>query len=91
MYDRWPKKREFIIYYMLYKKYKDACNIGDAINDLVKELGFTKRTSMNILKRLKAMGFIDIEAEQGEVRVIINPLEKVLDAYLENYVRKRKH
>ena len=89
VYNRWPKKREFLAYYMLYKKYGNACNIGDAVNDLTREFKLTKRASINVLKRLKSMRFISIEACRGEVRITIKPLDEILDKYLENYVKKR--
>ncbi len=55
---RWIKKREFVIYYLLWKKYKDNCVNRGEVLDLVSEIVGSKKTASNIVSVLIKRGFL---------------------------------
>lgn len=86
---RWIKKREFMVYYLIYKEY--GCNRDININELIElimsKLFFNRKTSVNILKRLVKMGFL---SRGYEMTVSPKCLEQLLDEYLQQYIDTRR-
>lgn len=54
---RWLKKREVVIYFLLYKKFRyDKFNLGEALD--VLNPYFSKKVSLNTIKFLSKIGLI---------------------------------
>lgn len=85
---KWPKKREFITYYLIYKTYgcNKPVNIGHLIDLLVSVLGFNRKVSINMIKHLIRMGFLKRE---GQLLVTPLCLNVILNDYLDDYIRVR--
>ena len=58
MGKRWIKKREFVIYYLLWKKYRDNCVNRGGVLDFVSEIVGSKKTARNIVNVLVKRGFL---------------------------------
>lgn len=82
---RWPRKREFIAYYMLYKRLGSQASLGEIL-DVLREL-FPRRAARSVFKRLRRLGLL-YPLEGGEYRV--RRLEEYLDSLLEDYASKRR-
>jgi hypothetical protein len=80
---KWPKKREFMAFYLLSRKFSGQEKEELAlINEIREELCVTARTSKKIMKRLLSLRMIERKGE-GKVRVlgIEEYLEQVYSAY----------
>ncbi len=85
--SRWVKKREFLSYYLLYKRFStDKFNIGEAIDVLVREFCMSRKSAFNVFRRIYKMGFI--ERIDKLVYRCLEPSD-ILDAYLRSYREKR--
>lgn len=86
-YSKWFKKRDFIVYYMLFKTYgREAFNLGEAI-DLVKEnFCFNRSTAISILRRLLKLGLI---TQRSDLEYVCTDLIAILDSLL-NYYRNAR-
>lgn len=84
---RWPKKREFLTYYLLYKSFgcREPVNVGELSDRLSPYFG--RRVSVNILRRLARLGFI-VRVTLTDYRV--ECLENVLERYLASYLSNRE-
>ncbi|RLG84117.1 MAG: hypothetical protein DRO40_02340 [Thermoprotei archaeon] len=84
---RWPKKREFLAYYLIYKVYGSGnFNIGEASDLLIKEFCCNRKVAYNIIKRLYRMGFL---IKVDKVIYKCRGLYEILDNYLSKYILKR--
>ncbi|BFH74345.1 hypothetical protein SJAV_22890 [Sulfurisphaera javensis] len=82
---RWLKKREIVIYYLLYKKFKyNEFNIGLAI-DLLSPY-FSKKTIKNTIKYMTKIGIIN-KLNETEYRLI--PFEDYLSTISFQYLKRR--
>ena len=83
---RWPRKREFLSYYMLSKKL-GGCFVS--FHDLVflvsRQLNCSVKTAKSIVKRLVSLGFIKRENSLFYIR----PLDDVLGEYYVRFVSRR--
>ena len=88
---RWLKKREFLAYYLLFRTFNHKkVNIGDMIDTL--SLFFGKKTTFNIIKRLKKLGLLKqvnkIEYEVTDLLVFLDALS--VQYFLERLRRELK-
>lgn len=84
---RWPKKREFLAYYLLYRSFgcSRALNLGELLDRL--EPYFGKKVSVSLIRRLTHLGFL---YRKNAVDYRVACLEEVLDRYLDAYLEARK-
>ncbi len=84
---RWPKKREFLAYYLLYRSFgcSGDVNIGELLDRLKPYFG--RKVSASLIRRLTRLGFLD-RRNPTDYRVAC--LEEVLDKYLDAYIEARK-
>ncbi|MEM2234840.1 MAG: hypothetical protein QW224_03795 [Desulfurococcaceae archaeon] len=82
-YSRWFKKRDFMVYYVLFKTYRgESFNLGEAI-DLVREnFCFNRSTAISILRRLLKLGLI---TQRSKLEYACTDLIAVLDGFLSHY------
>jgi len=85
---KWVKKREFIVYYYLYRKTVGRpISIHDAIFEVKKVFNYNTKTSRNIIKRIIKMSLADkIEVNKIMLR---NP-DEVLNDYLVSFLSHRR-
>lgn len=83
LYSKWFKKRDFMVYYVLFKTYGgESFNLGEAI-DLVREnFCFNRSTAISILRRLLRLGLI---TQRSELEYVCTNLVTVLDSLLNHY------
>ena len=65
------KKRELAA--MLILSELGRANIGEAITTLRAELCVTKRTAINIIKRLRKLGLVNVVARSNDI--VVEPVE----------------
>lgn len=65
MSGRWPRKREIAALWLLHER-GPKLNLGAAVDILRAEFCVTKRTAVNIVKRLKRIGAVRIMRGDGE-------------------------
>lgn len=83
---RWPKRREFLSYYALYKVFKDKVfNLGEAVDLLTPLLG-SKRVTTRLVKRLVKQGFLERVAP---LSYRAKPLEQLLEQATLEYFASR--
>lgn len=83
---RWPKRREFLSYYALYKVFKDKVfNLGEAVDLLTPLLG-SKRVATRLVKRLVKQGFLERVAP---LSYRAKPLEQLLEQATLEYFASR--
>ena len=86
--SRWPKKREFLAYYLIYKEYGDKeVNIGNVIDLLIKSFCVNRKTAINIIDHLARIGFVE-RTRPLYVRCL--SLNDILDKILCSYIESRK-
>jgi hypothetical protein len=84
---RWLKKREFLAYYMIYRRLGSRADQGEILA-LLRSV-FPRRTARNILKRLRRAGLLTPLA--GETLVYeVRDLHEYLDSLLSSYISMRK-
>ena len=82
---RWLKKREFLAYYLLFRTFNHKkVNIGDMIDTL--SLFFGKKTTFNIIKRLKKLGLLK---QVNKIEYEVTDLLMFLDAISVQYFLER--
>ncbi|AAY80659.1 hypothetical protein [Sulfolobus acidocaldarius] len=82
---RWLKKREIIIYFLLYKKFEtEKFNIGEAIQVLSPY--FSKKVSINVIRYLTKVGLV-IKLNETEYRLL--SMEEYLLEISVSYIRRR--
>lgn len=82
---RWLKKREIVIYYILYKKFRNnPFNIGEALVLLMPY--FSKKVIRNIIKYFIKIGLL-IKLSETEYKLI--PLEEYLNDISFKYLKRR--
>ncbi len=85
--SRWPKKREFLAYYLLYKEFNvDPFNINEGVEVLMKKLCMNRKTAINVVKRLKKMNYL-VSIDTLTLRC--RDLLEILDSYLSLYMYTR--
>jgi len=83
---RWPKRREFLSYYALYKTFKDReFNLGEAVDLLAPLLG-SRRVATRLVKRLVKQGFLERVAP---LQYRAKPLEQLLEQAMLEYFASR--
>ncbi|WFO75769.1 hypothetical protein J4526_02590 [Desulfurococcaceae archaeon MEX13E-LK6-19] len=86
---RWIKKREFMVYYFIYKTIgcNKSVNIGELLDLITSTFGFNRKTSLNIIKHLIRIGLL-----KKQEPMVVSPrcINEVLDSYLEDYISSRK-
>ncbi|KSW11766.1 hypothetical protein CF15_02865 [Pyrodictium occultum] len=91
MMRRWPKRREFLAYYLLLKYAgesgsKDTCiNAGEAV-DVLTVLTGSKRLARSLLRQLVRKGFLQ---RARPMVYCIRSLEELLDEALTRYIAGR--
>ncbi len=86
MAGRWPRKREFLFYYLLYRYFgQHEFNVGDAI-DLLRIFTGSKKVARRIVKRLVKQGFLQ-RIKPGVYRA--KDLDALLDEMLWQYLGSR--
>ncbi|TRM97639.1 hypothetical protein DJ527_11790 [Sulfolobus sp. F1] len=83
---RWLKKREVIIYFLLFKKFKyDKFNLGEAL-DVLKPY-FSKKVSYNSISYMSKIGLI---TKLGSLEYKLNPFEDFVLIFLgKSYLDRR--
>ncbi len=85
------RRRELAAIMLLHRLYGvGKVNLGLVLDTLRGEMGVTKRTAVNIVKRLRKLGFISILRDSGGLYVELRNPCVVLEEYAMNYVRFRK-
>ncbi|MCE4627710.1 MAG: hypothetical protein F7C34_00980 [Desulfurococcales archaeon] len=81
-------KRELAAYALLASRAK--WNIGEAVDAVSRELCTTKRTARRIVKRLRRLGLVSVEARNSEI--VVRPVDpsRVLSSLLEEYAEQRR-
>lgn len=84
-------KRELAAAILLHKAYgSNTVNLGLILDMLVKEMGVTRRTALNIVKRLRKLGFLSVKHTGTSIDVEVrNPCSVIENVMLE-YVRARR-
>ncbi len=87
---RWPRRREFLSYYMLYRFLKGRVfDLGEAVDLLAPMLG-GRRLAVRMVKRLVRQGFLErVEPLRYRVRDIDELLTNALLVYLASRLRRR--
>ena len=84
-------KRELSTAILLYKLYgEESVNIGLVIDTIKRELGVTRRTAVNIVRRLRKLGFLVVESGDVAVNVRLRNPCLVIEEYALNYLKSRK-
>ncbi len=79
------KKRELAAYFILYKSFgEETFNVGEALD--VLSSCFSKKISLNIIKRLCKIGLI-IKVSHNTYKV--GNLEKWIESIIEGYLKNR--
>ena len=82
---RWPKKREFITYYLLFRLFKGKkVNIGEIIG--VLSIFMSRKTAFNIVKRLRHLGLLK---RTNKVDYEVTDLQEYLDRIATTYLMQR--
>ncbi len=84
---RWLKKREFLAYYLVYKRFGGRASIGEIIG-VLREY-FTPRVAKNLFKRLRRVGLLKPLQPSGETYEVRSP-EDYLDSLLRDYLERRR-
>ena len=85
---RWPKKREFMVYYYLSKKFQgEARTIHQLISEVKDTFNYNTKTAKNIVKRLIKLNYL-VRIEGNNI--IVRSCQEVLDDYLNDFISKRK-
>ncbi|WP_184650928.1 MULTISPECIES: hypothetical protein [Sulfurisphaera] len=85
MIMRWLKKREIVIYYLLYRKFRnDKFNIGLALDTLSPY--FSKKVIKNTLKYMVKLGLI-VKVNELEYRLI--SFDEYLSIVSYEYLKRR--
>ncbi|MCX8196288.1 MAG: BlaI/MecI/CopY family transcriptional regulator [Acidilobaceae archaeon] len=84
-------KRELAASIIMYKKFGEGeANLEDLVSLLREEMCLTRRSAMNVIKRLRKLGFLEVRAGGRSIAAILrNPLEP-LEAMASSYVSSRK-
>ncbi len=87
MLKRWPKRREFLSYYLLLRVFgcEEAKNLGELLDVLAPLIG-SRRVSSNIIRHLVKQGFLE-RVKQLTYRV--KCVDEVLTPAMLNYFAKR--
>lgn len=87
---RWPRRREFLAYYMLYRFMGDRVfDLGEAVDLLAPMLG-GKRLAARMVKRLVRQGFLErVEPLRYRARSIDELLLDALLHYMASRLRRR--
>ncbi|MCI2414887.1 MAG: hypothetical protein MPF33_06550 [Candidatus Aramenus sp.] len=82
---RWLKKREVVVYYLLYRKFRfDKFNVGEALDTLKPY--FSKKVSMSVIKYLSKKGLIN---SLGNSKYSLVPFEEFLYLTSYEYIKRR--
>ncbi len=82
-YSKWFKKRDFIVYYALFRTYGGrSFNLGEAVDFIRENFCFNRSTAINILKRLLKLGLV---TQRNELEYICTDLIFVLEGFLNHY------
>ncbi len=86
MIKRWPRRRELLAYYLLYKAFRDKeFNLGDAVELLTPLLG-SRNVATRLVKRLVKQGFL---MRTAPLRYKVRGMEELFDEALAVYFAKR--
>ncbi len=91
MIKRWPKRREFLSYYALYRVFgcKNSFNLGEAVDILAPILG-GKNIATRLVKRLVKQGFLErIKPLTYRAKCIEELLDEALSIYFAKRLRRR--
>lgn len=85
------RRRELAAAILLYRLYGGSkVNMGEALDFLRREFCVTRKTAVNIVRRLGKLGFLRVSMEGGGLNVeIIDPVS-VLEARARDYVKSRR-
>ncbi|AFH43033.1 hypothetical protein IOK49_04920 [Fervidicoccus fontis] len=84
---RWPKKREFLTFYALYKNFgKKEVSFHEMISYVHDNLGYNIKTSKHIIKRLINFGMISIVGKT----YVVKDLDEYLGELYRKYYEKRR-
>ncbi|MCE4621420.1 MAG: hypothetical protein F7B95_03140 [Desulfurococcales archaeon] len=86
---RIPQKRELAALLLLHER-GPLLNYGIALDILRSEMCASKKVAASILRRLRRLGFIKIEARGGEILVRAEDPSMVLKGILYQYLGNRK-
>nr|MCL7344092.1 hypothetical protein [Candidatus Aramenus sulfurataquae] len=82
---RWLKKREVVVYYLLYRKFRfDKFNAGEAL-DALKPY-FSKKVSLSVIKYLSKKGLVN---SLGNSEYSLVPFEEFLYLTSYEYIKRR--
>jgi Mn-dependent DtxR family transcriptional regulator len=85
------RRRELASVILLYKLHGTGkVNLGLVVDTLRNEMGVTRRTAVNIVKRLRKLGFLSISRDSEGLYVELRNPCSVLEEYAMNYVRYRR-
>ncbi|MDM7275132.1 MAG: hypothetical protein P3X22_003280 [Thermoprotei archaeon] len=85
------RRRELAAAFMLYRLYgASKVNMGEALDTLKGEFCVTRRTAVNIVRRLGKLGFLRVLIEGGSLKVEIMDPVSVLEARTMDYVKSRR-
>ncbi|MBW9140389.1 MAG: hypothetical protein K1T65_01515 [Candidatus Aramenus sp.] len=82
---RWLKKREVVVYYLLYRKFRfDKFNVGEALDTLKPY--FSKKVSLSVIKYLSKKGLVN---SLGNSEYSLVPFEEFLYLTSYEYIKRR--
>ncbi len=82
-YSKWFKKRDFMVYYALFKTYGGrSFNLGEAIDLVGESFCLNRSTAISILRRLLKLGLV---TRRSELEYVCTDLIVVLDGLLNHY------
>jgi len=85
---RFPKKREWAALLILADK--APLNLGEALDLLKNQMCVTKKTALNIIKRLKRLGLARLEVTPSGVLVSILEPSEALRLLVNRYLEGRR-
>lgn len=81
-----PRRREIAALYILYKQ--GPMELGEAIKTLSETLCKTRRTSHNIIKRLRKLGLVTYQRSNDKIIVVATSPERLVEAIAIPYIRR---
>ena len=81
-----PRRREIAALYILYKQ--GPMELGEAIKTLSEMLCKTRRTSHNIIKRLRKLGLVAYQRDNDKIMVAAASPEKLVEAIAVPYIKR---
>ncbi|MET1101757.1 MAG: hypothetical protein ABWW69_04690 [Pyrodictiaceae archaeon] len=90
MIKRWPKRREFLVYYTLWRIFDDReFNLGEAI-ELLAPFFESKKVLTRLIKRLVRQGFLErVEPLRYKAKDLLELLDEATAIYLAKRMKRR--